>query len=122
MTDTKAFANVPLKTKKGTDKKNAVENITIEKAGEKLASNCGETALFIGRLMHENRLPKNTIIINCIDCVYAVEIEPLKFYAWLETQENIMISEHADKLNEKWNVKGVSYRFPGIEPGDKVTK
>lgn len=124
MTDTikTGFANVPLKKAKKGTKKQSVENITPEECGVKLATNCGETAIFMGRLMHEGLLPMQTIIINCLDAVYAVEINPDDLRDWLATQENQCLAFHEDKLMKKWNKPGVSYRFPGIEPGDKITE
>ena len=116
----KGFADVPLKKIKKSNQSQSVVNISIEEVGEKLAGNCGETALFIGRLMHERRLPMNTIIINTIDCIYAVEITPADLFAWLKTQENIYLANHEDKLMKYWAKPCISFRHPAFHPHDKI--
>ena len=116
----KGFASVPIREKKKSDKKNAVENITTEQAADKLFANCGETANFIGRLMYDEKFPLETIVICTIDCAYAVEISPAEFIAFLKTKTNMLIETYPDKLKKKWNRDGVSFRADGVEIGEPV--
>lgn len=116
----KGFASVPLRKEKTSDGKNAVENISIEAAAEKLFGNCGETANFIGRLMFDEKFPLETIVICGIDCAYAVEVSPADLFAFLKTKINMLITTYPDKLKKKWNKDAVSYRAPNTQIGEPI--
>ena len=116
--ESKGFVNVPLKKKgKKASGDNAVENIPIEKVGDKMVSNCGETSIFMGRLMHEKKVSTDTVIINAIDCGYAINISPEDLWDFIAEHTNMLIGVWPDKLMKKWGKAGTSYVHPNTDIG-----